>query len=198
MDLAEGQEAVAVAAILDERRLQRGLDPGHLGEVDVALDLPLGRALEIEVDEVAVHRARPPGSLRVGRIDQHALGHRAESPVARSATSLPSDAGGRDCCIRRHLRASSRCPCTRLRRARASGAVGKPPGDHTRLGARDHAPGVLRQGRRWQNSTRRQHRRQTRLGSPAPSIFAVIGSSRQRHTASGCGPQCDNPRAAVA
>ena len=37
VDLAERQEAVALAAIVDERRLERGFDPGDLGEVDVSL-----------------------------------------------------------------------------------------------------------------------------------------------------------------
>ena len=31
VDLAEGQETVAVAAIVDKRRLQGRFDPGHLG-----------------------------------------------------------------------------------------------------------------------------------------------------------------------
>jgi hypothetical protein len=31
MDFGKGQEAVAVAAIIDERRLQRRFDPGYLG-----------------------------------------------------------------------------------------------------------------------------------------------------------------------
>ena len=75
MDLAEGQEAVAVAAILDEGRLQRGLDPGHLGEIDVALELKLGRGLEVEVGEVAIIEHDRPGLLRVGRVDQHAFDH---------------------------------------------------------------------------------------------------------------------------
>ena len=50
MDLAEGEEAVTVAAILDEGGLQRGLHPRDLREVDVALQLELGRGLEVEVD----------------------------------------------------------------------------------------------------------------------------------------------------
>ena len=49
MDFAEGEEAVAVAAILDEGRLQAGLYPDDLGEVDVALELPLGRCLDVEI-----------------------------------------------------------------------------------------------------------------------------------------------------
>jgi hypothetical protein len=36
MDLAEGEEAVPVAAIFDKRRLQRGFNPRHLGKIDVA------------------------------------------------------------------------------------------------------------------------------------------------------------------
>ena len=31
VDFAEGQEAVAIAAIIDERRLERRFDPGDLG-----------------------------------------------------------------------------------------------------------------------------------------------------------------------
>ena len=31
VDLAEREEAVAIAAVIDERRLQRRLDPGNLG-----------------------------------------------------------------------------------------------------------------------------------------------------------------------
>ena len=36
MDFREGEEAVAVAAVIDEGRLQRRLDARHLGEIDVA------------------------------------------------------------------------------------------------------------------------------------------------------------------
>jgi hypothetical protein len=36
MDFAERQEAVAVAAVFDERGLQRGFNPRHLGEIDIA------------------------------------------------------------------------------------------------------------------------------------------------------------------
>ena len=35
MDFGEGQEAVAVAAVIDERRLQRRFDARDLGEIDV-------------------------------------------------------------------------------------------------------------------------------------------------------------------
>ena len=39
MDFAERQKSVATAAIIDERRLQRRLDPSYLGKIDVALKL---------------------------------------------------------------------------------------------------------------------------------------------------------------
>src|SRR3546814_2404608 len=51
MDLREGQEAVAVAAVLDEGCLERRFDPGDPGEVDVTLELLLGGGLEVEVLE---------------------------------------------------------------------------------------------------------------------------------------------------
>jgi hypothetical protein len=48
VDFAEGEEAVAVTAIFDERGLQRGFDPRDLGQVDVAAKLPPGGGLEVE------------------------------------------------------------------------------------------------------------------------------------------------------
>ena len=36
MDFAEGEEAVAVAAVIDERGLQRRLDARHFRQIDVA------------------------------------------------------------------------------------------------------------------------------------------------------------------
>ncbi len=43
MDLAEGEEAVPVAAEIDERRLKRRLYPRDLREIDVSFDLLLCR-----------------------------------------------------------------------------------------------------------------------------------------------------------
>jgi hypothetical protein len=48
VDFREGEEAVAVPAIIDERRLQRRLDPGYLGEIDVPLELLVLGGLEIK------------------------------------------------------------------------------------------------------------------------------------------------------
>ncbi len=48
VDFGERQEAVAVAAVIDERRLQRRFDPRDLGEVDVAAKLLAVSGLEVE------------------------------------------------------------------------------------------------------------------------------------------------------
>src|SRR6185312_5687330 len=47
VDFGEGEEAVAVAAVFDEGRLQRGLYAGDLGEVDVAAQLTARGGFEI-------------------------------------------------------------------------------------------------------------------------------------------------------
>ena len=75
VDLAEGQEAVTVAAIFDEGGLQARFDPDDLGEVDVALELLLGRRLDVVVVEPVTVQHDDAGLFRVGRVDQHALGH---------------------------------------------------------------------------------------------------------------------------
>ena len=75
MDFAEGQEAVAIAAILDEGRLQRRLNAGDLGEIDIAAELFALRAFEIEFfDAIAAHHDHP-GLFRMGGVDQHFVGH---------------------------------------------------------------------------------------------------------------------------
>ena len=75
MDFAEGEEAVAVAAVVDEGGLQRRLDARHLGEIDVAAKLLTVGELEVEfLDPIAAQNDHP-GLLRVGRIDQHFVGH---------------------------------------------------------------------------------------------------------------------------
>ncbi len=75
MDFREGEEALAVAAILHERRLERRLHARHLGEIDVAFERPLGRGLEIEFLDLTAVENDDPGLLRVTGVDKHALGH---------------------------------------------------------------------------------------------------------------------------
>ena len=71
MDFGEGEEAVAVAAVIDERRLQRRLDPGYLGEIDISSELLAVGRLEIELLNPVAAQDDHPGLLRMGRIDQH-------------------------------------------------------------------------------------------------------------------------------
>ncbi|WP_321576631.1 hypothetical protein [Bradyrhizobium barranii] len=75
MDFAEGEEAVAVAAIFDKGGLERGLHPGDLGEVDIPAQLLALRSLEIKLFDAIAADHDDPGLLRVGGIDQHLVGH---------------------------------------------------------------------------------------------------------------------------
>src|SRR5882757_983438 len=75
MDFAEGEEAVAVATIFDEGRLQRRLYPRNLGEVDIAAQLFALGSLEIKFFDAIAADHDNPGLFRVGSIDQHLVGH---------------------------------------------------------------------------------------------------------------------------
>ena len=75
MNFAEGQKAVAVAAVLDEGRLQRRLYAGDLGEIDVAAQLLALGGLEIKFFDAIAADHNDPGLFRVGGIDQHFVGH---------------------------------------------------------------------------------------------------------------------------
>ena len=75
MDFAEGEEAVAIAAVVHERGLQRRLDARHLRKIDVAAKLfTIGR-LEVEFFDTIAAQNHHPGLLRVGGIDKHFVGH---------------------------------------------------------------------------------------------------------------------------
>ena len=75
MDFAEGQEAMAVAAIFDEGRLQRRLYARDLGEVDIAAQLFALGSFEIKFLDAIAADHNDPGLFRVGSIDQHFVGH---------------------------------------------------------------------------------------------------------------------------
>jgi hypothetical protein len=97
MDFAEGEEAVAVAAIFNESGLERGFDPCDLGEVDIPAQLLALRGLEIKLFDAIAADHDDPGLFRVGGIDQHLVGHvltlgggGRDRPWARVA--LPGDA----------------------------------------------------------------------------------------------------------
>jgi len=75
VDFAEGQEAVAVAAIFDERRLQRWFYARDLGEIDIATELLALGGLEIKFFDAIAADHNDPGLFRVGGVDQHLVGH---------------------------------------------------------------------------------------------------------------------------
>jgi hypothetical protein len=75
VDFAERQEAMAVAAIFDERRLQRRLYARDLGEVDIAAELFALGGLEIKFFDAVAADHNDPGLFRVGSVDQHLVGH---------------------------------------------------------------------------------------------------------------------------
>jgi len=75
MNFAEGQKAVAVAAVLDEGCLQRRLYAGDFGEIDVAAQLLALGGLEIKFFDAIAADHNDPGLFRVGGVDQHFVGH---------------------------------------------------------------------------------------------------------------------------
>jgi len=89
MDFVEGQEAVAVAAVVDEGGLERGLHACDLGEIDVAAQQLSGCAFEIEFLYPAVPLHHDPGLLGMRGIDEHfAVRHRC-SFARRGEGGLP-------------------------------------------------------------------------------------------------------------
>jgi hypothetical protein len=75
MNFAEGEEAVAVAAIFDKGGLQGRFYPRDLGEVDIAAQLLAVGGLEIKLFDAIATDHDDPGLFRVGGIDQHLVGH---------------------------------------------------------------------------------------------------------------------------
>jgi hypothetical protein len=99
MDFAEGEKAVAVAAIFDERRLQRRLDAGNLGQIDVAAKLLALRGLEIKLFDSIATNDDDPGLLRVGGIDQHFVGHFVTHDGGRRVSRRAQDARPEDATV---------------------------------------------------------------------------------------------------
>ncbi len=75
MNLAEGEEAVPIAAIFDEGGLKRRFYTRDLGEIDIAFDLFFSGGLEVEFFEAMTAENDDPGLFRVRRVDEHALCH---------------------------------------------------------------------------------------------------------------------------
>src|ERR1043166_1545057 len=75
VDFRKGEEALPVAAVFDEGRLQRRLDARHLGEIDISLEGPLAGGFEIKFVDLLAVEYDHPGLLRATGVYQHALGH---------------------------------------------------------------------------------------------------------------------------
>jgi hypothetical protein len=75
MNFAEGEEAVAIAAIFDEGRLQRRFYARDLGEIDIAAQLLALCGFKIKFFDAIAADHDDPGLFRVGGIDQHLVGH---------------------------------------------------------------------------------------------------------------------------
>src|SRR5690606_740987 len=71
VNFVEGEEAVAVAAVLDEGGLQAGLYAGDLGEIDVPAKLATRAGFKIEFLNLAAVYDRDARFFRVRRVDQH-------------------------------------------------------------------------------------------------------------------------------
>ena len=75
MNFAEGEKAVAVAAIFNEGGLQRRFNAGDLRQINVAAQLFALRGFEIKFFDAIAADHDDPGLLRVGGIDKHLVGH---------------------------------------------------------------------------------------------------------------------------
>ena len=75
---------MAFGAVVDEACLERGLDAGDDGLVDVGLPLLLGGGLDVEVDELLTVDDGHPELLGLGGVEQHSL--HACFPGARHGT----------------------------------------------------------------------------------------------------------------
>ncbi len=92
VDFAERQEAVAVAAVIDESGLQRRLDARHLRQIDIAAELLTVCGLEVEFLDAIAAQYDHPGLLGMGRVDEHFVGHfvisrRAACRLVRAASA---------------------------------------------------------------------------------------------------------------
>src|SRR5690606_31073429 len=72
-DFLQGQEAVALAAVIDEGGLEGGLQPDDAALVDVGLLLFLGGLLDVDVVQVLAIDDRHAQFFGLRGIDQHAL-----------------------------------------------------------------------------------------------------------------------------
>ena len=82
MDFVKRQEPMTIAAIFDESRLQRWLDAGYFGEINIPAKGGFGTRLEVEFLDLIVFSYNNPCFFRVDGIDKHILGHESLPPSA--------------------------------------------------------------------------------------------------------------------
>src|SRR5581483_217991 len=87
MDFREGEEAVAIAAVIDEGGLQGRFDASDLGEIDVAAQRLLIGGFEVEFLDAIAAKHHDPGLFRVGCVDDHFVGHVELFAVARAPSA---------------------------------------------------------------------------------------------------------------
>ena len=75
MNFAEREEAVAVAAVVDEGGLQRRLNARHFRQIDIAAELLALRGFKVEFFDAIAAQNDHPGLLGMGRVDEHFVGH---------------------------------------------------------------------------------------------------------------------------
>ena len=71
MNFVEGEEAVPVAAVVYEGRLQRRLNARHLRKIDIAPQKFAGGTLEVEFFYPAISLHHDPSFLGMRGIDKH-------------------------------------------------------------------------------------------------------------------------------
>src|ERR1700730_6373561 len=110
VDLAEGEEAVSIVAVVYECGLERRLDAGNFGEINVTFYLLLGRRFEIEFFETVTVEHHHPRLFRVSGIDEHAFCHSGITP-GRAAPAARKSAGGAILCARKPPAPGAIPPC---------------------------------------------------------------------------------------
>src|SRR5690606_33853266 len=75
MNFVEGEKAVAITAIFHKGRLQRGFDPGHLCEIDIAFKLFFRNRLVIKFFKTGTFYYYDACLFLVRRVDQHTRSH---------------------------------------------------------------------------------------------------------------------------
>ena len=91
MDFAEGEEAVAIATVVDEGRLQGGLYTRDFGEVDVAAERLASGRFVVEFLYPAVPQHHDPSLLGMRGIDEHfVLFHLVTFPARRRLAGDPT------------------------------------------------------------------------------------------------------------